>query len=315
MFPPEARIGFNSLSRLIALALLRLGSNKAPFRCKQVEFESEVRVITADMTRCSYHNSFHWLTVGVLTHGGKMVFSQRAVQALYFIRCMSIVMLIKRAVQPGACFWNKKKALLFSDFERREKGLLWNFLRNLRGQLRHILMLSDEAGLRFCASGRISCQSFSSLADAVKNTNHASDSRVDTCVTHTTLDVAGHVSANKKSTGGVLDNDTVRVRVNTIMVLHPDLLTIDLGKFRNRTSASDRSDLLPCGSIFADPRQIVYSHTFRQRKSMSLDSTAGSVTLGWFADRYEPANGNDRVDSSARCCILPHKALFGNPSL
>lgn len=109
-------------------------------------------------------------------------------------------------------------------------------------------MLSDEAGLRFCASGRISCQSFSSLAEwaarsqgcqcpsadrdslrpnvllplnlttsfavlhensshfwsgdsAVKNTNHASDSRVDTCVTHTTLDVAGHVSANKKSTG------------------------------------------------------------------------------------------------------------------
>ncbi|KAF1380563.1 hypothetical protein PFLUV_G00165150 [Perca fluviatilis] len=30
-----------------------------------------------------------------------------------------------------------RKALLFSDFERRKKGLLWNFLRNLFGQLRY----------------------------------------------------------------------------------------------------------------------------------------------------------------------------------
>ncbi|KAI4808110.1 hypothetical protein KUCAC02_000179 [Chaenocephalus aceratus] len=30
-----------------------------------------------------------------------------------------------------------RKALLFSDFERRKKGLLWNFLRNLSGQLRN----------------------------------------------------------------------------------------------------------------------------------------------------------------------------------
>ncbi|KAK1890052.1 putative tyrosine-protein kinase CapB [Dissostichus eleginoides] len=30
-----------------------------------------------------------------------------------------------------------RKALLFSDFERRKKGLLWNFLRNLSGQLRY----------------------------------------------------------------------------------------------------------------------------------------------------------------------------------
>lgn len=29
-----------------------------------------------------------------------------------------------------------RKALLFSDFERRKKGLLWNFLRNVIGQLR-----------------------------------------------------------------------------------------------------------------------------------------------------------------------------------
>lgn len=29
-----------------------------------------------------------------------------------------------------------RKALLFSDFERRKKGLLWNFLRNLFGQPR-----------------------------------------------------------------------------------------------------------------------------------------------------------------------------------
>lgn len=66
----------------------------------------------------------------------------------------------------------------------------------------------------------------------------------------------------------------------------------------------------PAALCFADPRQIVYSHTFRQRKSMSLDSTAGSVTQGRLTDRYEPANANVCVNASARCCILLHKAIL-----
>lgn len=66
----------------------------------------------------------------------------------------------------------------------------------------------------------------------------------------------------------------------------------------------------PASLCFADQRQIVYTHTFRQRKSMSLDSTAGSVTQGRLTDRYEPANDNVCVNASARCCILPYKAIL-----
>lgn len=62
---------------------------------------------------------------------------------------------------------------------------------------------------------------------------------------------------------------------------------------------------------FAAPRQIVYSHTFWQRKSMSLDYTAASVTQGRLTDQYEPANGNVWVNSSACCCCsLLLKAIW-----
>lgn len=90
--------------------------------------------------------------------------------------------------------------------------------------------------------------------------------------------------------------------------------TITLRNFleRVRVSAQIRN---PAALSFADPRQIVYSHTFRQRKSMSVDYTAGSITRGRLTDRYEPANDNVCVNASVRCGILPHKAIFGNPSL
>lgn len=63
----------------------------------------------------------------------------------------------------------------------------------------------------------------------------------------------------------------------------------------------------PAALCFADPRQIVYSHTFRQRKSMSLDSTAASVTQGRLTDQYEPANDNVCVNASARRRVRPRK--------
>lgn len=65
----------------------------------------------------------------------------------------------------------------------------------------------------------------------------------------------------------------------------------------------------PAALSQADPRQIVHSHTLRQRKSMSPDSTAGSVTQGRLTDRYEPANDNVCVNASARCCTLTFLAI------
>ncbi|KAJ4948138.1 hypothetical protein JOQ06_019678 [Pogonophryne albipinna] len=47
-----------------------------------------------------------------------------------------ILTLGKASCNRGPVF-GIRKALLFSDFERRKKGLLWNFLRNLSGQLRY----------------------------------------------------------------------------------------------------------------------------------------------------------------------------------
>lgn len=48
---------------------------KEPSSASGVEFKSDVPVIRAALTRCSYHNSFHLSVAGVLTHGGETAFS------------------------------------------------------------------------------------------------------------------------------------------------------------------------------------------------------------------------------------------------
>lgn len=100
--------------------------------------------------------------------------------------------------------------------------------------------------------------------------------------------------------------------LSTLWVLHSDKRS--LRNFPEWVGASAGS-CNPAAPSSADPRQMVYGHTLGQRRSTSVDSTAGSVTRGGLTDQYEPAKNNVCVNASARCRILNQRAIFGNPFL